>query len=1490
MTQDQNLDSTADLPADNNTLVSIICRTVNRPLLEQALRSVAAQTHRPLELILVDAAAQGLVDYQQWCADVPVKLISSNKALSRPQAANIGLDAAQGEFILFLDDDDWIGPEHVNTLLTCLSDNPQAGVAYSSTQKTDNTGRPLEDFFRIPYEAARLRRDNFIPIHAAMFRAALVAEGCRFDESFEVFEDWDFWLQLSNHTHFVHVDVVSAWYRQGGDSNTASADGSVRYQEDHPVAGGRAKLFNKWLPRWSGSEYNQTLQTLDQADLSAALEQKVRSRDLDIAALGNEINAREQVIKEQNKELKSHHSTIKTLKQNLKSRDRELTALNAAITALQTDLTSLGEKMHEAGLDNQKVHHELRQLAHRFNKTEQMLSRKTGELHEAKAHISRVEQELKALLNSFSWKIMKPYRFIKRRFDKAFSIPVKRRFAPVADRLTRISKSINADPQSIVCSLDMPNVVQNEFSDQLTIQGWCCAPDGIRSIDAYIDGQLQLTFSPTANRPDIAALFPQMSGALSSGFYQELSLTELSAGAHLFELVISSTDGAIKKVSQNITVYKNSDLYNAWYWRNTPDDDQLKSLRSEVISSGITAAFHLIVSSTENTDALLMTLSSINEQCYAEYSVYLVAQQTSDLDDIVSQSGLAATKLKFIDSVEQALAQLKNTSAWIGFLHGGEILAPHALWEFAQSAENSSVGLIYSDHDYTSNSGAHSEPCFTPEWSPEHLYSVNYVGGFFVSRIHPDLNSIDFSNPAWRYAYLLAAGETATAINRIPRMLWSELVDLRESNATTVNAETSILTRFLQLRNRHAEISVRLPEGIRQLRWQIDEHPKVSIIIPTMGKLELIEPCLDSLIKLTDYSDFEVIMLDNSRGKNPKGIKYLQGKPVKLIECNEVFNWSRLNNIGAQHAEGELLLFLNDDIEITDSNWLTELVRQAVRPEVGAVGAKLLYANGALQHSGVLMVNYGGGCIHLFHKCMPSRSIYRDLHHITREVSANTGACLLVSKSKYDLIKGFDEELAVVGNDIDFCLRLSERGYRNLWTPLCTLIHHESISRKTTVPEADEKALWARWGERFTAGDKYYNPNLSLDKADFSLKVSSSPVSANAAAAANPPEQQKQLQPGVNLIGYLRAEMGLGEGARSDAKALNAVQEPFGIINFQSGNPSRMTDLSWQHKEVNAAPYDITIMHINPDQVLQAIFELPSEYFDGHYTIGYWAWELPEMPDEWVKCFKHFDEIWVPSRFVQQAVAMKSPIPVICIPHAIDVTVDTSLTRKDFDLPEDTFLFLSMFDTYSMAERKNPYGAFRAFKEAFAPDDQSVRLLLKINNATPKVMREIHAAIGNYSNIIPVQHVYGRREINALIALSDCYVSLHRSEGFGLGPAEAMSLGKACIITNWSGNTDYMTPDNSIGIDARLITLDQDYGPYKAGQIWADPDINQAAMAMQRLATDPEWAAKLGNHARQTMQAQFSPEYVGILMQKRLAAIRTRDDATCNFELNPYSS
>jgi glycosyltransferase involved in cell wall biosynthesis len=217
-------------------------------------------------------------------------------------------------------------------------------------------------------------------------------------------------------------------------------------------------------------------------------------------------------------------------------------------------------------------------------------------------------------------------------------------------------------------------------------------------------------------------------------------------------------------------------------------------------------------------------------------------------------------------------------------------------------------------------------------------------------------------------------------------------------------------------------------------------------------------------------------------------------------------------------------------------------------------------------------------------------------------------------------------------------------------------------------------------------------------------------------------------------------------------------------------------------------------------------------------------------------------------------------------------------SQKELGLPEDRFLFLAMFDTKSVLERKNPLGVLRAFKRAFAQDDASVGLVLKLNNPDYEqpVLRELREELAGSENVFLIDRLLTRDELTSLIGACDCFVSLHRSEGFGLGPAEAMSLGKPAIVTNWSGNTDYMTADNCIAIDYELVQLGRDYGPYKAHQRWAEPDLEQAAHWMKRVVAQPELARQIGLRGQQTIQSEFSPDAVGKIIQARLREIRGR--------------
>jgi glycosyltransferase involved in cell wall biosynthesis len=373
------------------------------------------------------------------------------------------------------------------------------------------------------------------------------------------------------------------------------------------------------------------------------------------------------------------------------------------------------------------------------------------------------------------------------------------------------------------------------------------------------------------------------------------------------------------------------------------------------------------------------------------------------------------------------------------------------------------------------------------------------------------------------------------------------------------------------------------------------------------------------------------------------------------------------------------------------------------------------------------------------------------------------------------------------------------------------------------------------------------------------------------------PRQHRQpAPPGVNLVAYIRAEMALGVVARGMASAFESAGIPFNVINLEAGNYSRHTDLSWSQKEVRRSDYDTTIVCVNPDNTFHLRTQGPVAVLGDRYVIGNWFWELAELPDEWVKEFEFTDEVWGPSRFICDAVSRKTSAPVIYMPPVVSLSESAGLSRGQLALPEDRYLFLAMFDTNSVLQRKNPLGVLRAFKAAFPTAGESVALVMKFNNPDYRqpLLQSVREEMAGRDDVFIVDRIMPRNEVASLIEVSDCFVSLHRAEGFGLGPAEGMSLGKPAIVTNWSGSVDYMTSDNCMAVDYELVKLGQDYGPYKAHQSWAEPDLEQAAHWMKKISADRELNRRLGERARQTIQSQFSARVVGALIRDRLAQIR----------------
>jgi len=274
--------------------------------------------------------------------------------------------------------------------------------------------------------------------------------------------------------------------------------------------------------------------------------------------------------------------------------------------------------------------------------------------------------------------------------------------------------------------------------------------------------------------------------------------------------------------------------------------------------------------------------------------------------------------------------------------------------------------------------------------------------------------------------------------------------------------------------------------------------PLVSIIIPTKDRFDLLSRCVETLLDLTDYNNFEILILDHNSNEQ-KLLDYFtkinKVAQIRILKMGGEFNFSRINNLGVKEAKGEILLFLNNDIEITNSSWLSEMVSQVLRKEIGCVGAKLLYPNDTVQHGGVI-IGLGGVAGHShkhFHKNHPG---YKHRLQLVQNFSAVTAACLAVRKKIFDEVGGFNEnDLKVAFNDVDLCLKVVEKGYRNLWTPHAVLIHHESASRgKDTVPEKIERFkkeisyMKKRWKHRLK-DDPSFNKNFNKDREDFSLVV-----------------------------------------------------------------------------------------------------------------------------------------------------------------------------------------------------------------------------------------------------------------------------------------------------------------------------------------------------------------------------------------------------------------
>lgn len=446
---------------------------------------------------------------------------------------------------------------------------------------------------------------------------------------------------------------------------------------------------------------------------------------------------------------------------------------------------------------------------------------------------------------------------------------------------------------------------------------------------------------------------------------------------------------------------------------------------------------------------------------------------------------------------------------YVALMDNDDEITPDALYEVVKVIHSTGAELIYSDEDKREMDGRLSDPHFKPDFAPDMLLSQNYIShlGVIKKQLIDTVGGFTLGlEGAQDYDLYLKVLEHTNKVHHISKVLYhwrkipgSSAADF-DDKSYAQEAGLKALENALKRRAIEADVLNGKHTGTYRVVYKIEKEPLVSIIIPFKDKPELLSMCIESILHKTTYKNIEVIGISNNSQKKAtfdqmKRLENLDSR-IKFYEYNVAFNYSDINNYAVNtYAKGEQILLLNNDIEIITSEWIEAMLEFSQRGDVGVVGAKLYYPNDTLQHGGVI-VGLGGVAGHSHKYFNREDSGYFHRLNIVQNLSAVTAACFMVKKSIFQELNGLDEKnLKIAFNDVDFCLRVREKGYANIFTPYCEAYHHESISRghEDTVEkqkrfQSEVAFMQERHKVILANGDPYYNVNLTLDREDFSLK------------------------------------------------------------------------------------------------------------------------------------------------------------------------------------------------------------------------------------------------------------------------------------------------------------------------------------------------------------------------------------------------------------------
>lgn len=556
--------------------------------------------------------------------------------------------------------------------------------------------------------------------------------------------------------------------------------------------------------------------------------------------------------------------------------------------------------------------------------------------------------------------------------------------------------------------------------------------------------------------------------------------------------------------------------YGPWYEKHKRTEQELKKQSERKFNENILISIAVPVYHTGEI-FLREMIDSVVAQSYKNWELCIANAGPDDekVNTILKEYAAKDSRIH-IKNLEKNEGIGKNTNRafemangqYVALLDHDDLLAPDALFEVACAAEKSHPDIIYSDEDkVTGNEKEHTQPHFKPDFNIDLLRANNYICHLLVIKktlIDKVGGFREGFDGAQDHDFIFRCSDNADNIIHIPRILYhwrthqASTADNPASKLYAYEAGMRAVKENLERNGEEAEVTQSKDYGFYKVIYKVKEKSLVSIIIPNKDNRDILKKCIDSVLQKSTYDNYEIIVVENNSTEKETFEYYKEIEKddrIRVIKWEQGFNFSAINNFAVKHANGEYIIFLNNDIEVKTPSWIEGMLGNAQRSDVGIVGCRLIYPDNTIQHAGVV-IGIGGIAANIFTNLPAARSGYMHRASTQVDYSAVTAACMMISKSLFERVGGFEEKLTVAFNDIDLCLRVREENYLVVYDAYVEMIHYESKTRGTEDTQekvrrfqSEIEYMRTRWIDILKKGDPYYNPNLTLSKWNFSLKA-----------------------------------------------------------------------------------------------------------------------------------------------------------------------------------------------------------------------------------------------------------------------------------------------------------------------------------------------------------------------------------------------------------------